>query len=328
MIKTIQVSAFLKQLGAGISAPSLVLSDDNQRYVLKNQRTIVNGQTTDLNCSFLNELIAYQIAEYLGVPVPEAAIAVLDKRILDNGPALRFVHRFTEGSFFASKEISNPEENLIENYEILMQMGKPYTIRSWSKFYSNICNPEDSAKIIALDLFIGNLDRYTNTGNLIVGQSAEGRKLYSIDHGHAFFGAVWEVNKMGMLRSAAISEDYLRTYLKEITFNHKEGFLNGLGEVFRAIETNIDLDDIVHHPFKNVVYSIEQISDDLLDQWFSNVPDSWYVDKNNQIGLYKHFISQQKFMVRHYIQWLANVRAFTNFRGGQLQWKEKLAGTV
>ncbi|MNW54263.1 hypothetical protein D3C74_318570 [compost metagenome] len=328
MVRTIQVSAFLKQLGEGISAPSIILSDDNQRYILKNQKTSIDGRTIDLNCSFLNELLSHQIAEYLGAPVPEAAVAELDRRILDNGPALRFVHRFTEGIYFASYEVPEKEDNLLENYQVLKGMGKPYISRNWNKFYSNICNPKDSATIIALDIFIANLDRYNNTGNLIIAQSNDGRKLFSIDHGHAFFGPVWQVNKMSMLKSVAPTDEYFNAYLKEIFDNQQKGFLNGLGEVFKSIETNINLDNNADHDFIEIVHKIEQINEDLLDSWFSNIPDIWFVDKVNQIGIYKYFLMQQKYLVRDFIQILANYRAFTNFRGGKLQWKEKLAGTV
>lgn len=328
MIKKIHVSAFLKHLGQGVSVPALVLSDDNQRYILKNQKTVIDGHQIDFNCSFLNEILAYQIAKYLDIPVPEAAIAELDKRILDNGPSLRFVHRFTEGTLFASKELQETEENLLENYELLIEMQKPYISRSWKKFYSDICNPHDSANIIAFDLLIANIDRYENTGNLLIAQGEAGRQMYAIDHGHSFFGPVWHTEKMGKLKAAEVSQAYFESYLSDIRYFPNRGYLNGLGEVFKAMEANIDLNDVNNHSFLTVVEKIENINENLLDEWLFNVPDVWFVDKTNQIALYKHFLLNQKVMIRNFLQHMANFKAFTNFRGGNLQWIEKPTGTV
>ncbi|MEK4189964.1 hypothetical protein [Paenibacillus sp. FSL L8-0494] len=329
MVDKIQVSAFLKYLGEGVSQPALVLSDENERYILKNQKTMIDGKSVDLNCTFLNEILAYQIALFLDVPVPKSAIADVNQVLLDNGPSLRFVHRFSEGEFFASKEVLDKEENLLENYGILRQMGKPYINRSWNRYFSNICNPEDAPKIIALDLLISNVDRYNNTGNLLVANIPEGRKMFCIDHGHAFYGAVWDVNKMSRLKNTFVSQESLDSYLGYLKyFPAAAGQMNGLGEVFKAIEVNCNLDQIDFHSFQQVVLKIESIQESHLDEWLGNVPDAWFVDKNNQIGLYKHFLMNQKELMRFVIQSMANANAFTNFRGGQLQWKDRLAGTV
>lgn len=110
MVDKIQVSSFLKYLGEGISQPALVLSDKNERYILKTEDTIIEGKKVKLNCSFLNEIIAYQIADYLEAPVPLSAVAELDKTLLENGPSLRFVHRFTEGEFLPQRSSGKRRE--------------------------------------------------------------------------------------------------------------------------------------------------------------------------------------------------------------------------
>lgn len=329
MIKRIQVSTFLKQLGEGISEPLVILGDDNERYILKNQKIMFDGNLVELDCMFLNEILSSRIAMHLKVPVPDFAIAELDKRILENGPSLRFVHRFTEGIHFASKEIANTEHNLEENYSLLMQMGKPYIVRTWNKFYDDIVNGADVAKIIAFDLLIANFDRYNNTGNLLIANTEEGRKIISIDHGHAFFGSVWTTGRMSDMRAVGLNRDYFNTYVnKYLMYSPNEGFMGGLGEVFRAIESKVELSECINHSFKSIVHEIESISETDVDEWFKDIPDSWFKDKNNQIGFYKHFILKQKDIVRHLIQIMAERRAFTNYRGGDLQWIEKHVGTV
>lgn len=332
LVRRIYVETVLKYLGTGVSKPAVIIADDYQQYILKTQKVVENGKSKVYDCMFLNEILAYQIARYLGVPIPEAAVAYLDKRIIDKDPSITFVHRFYEGNLFASLELANKEENLVENYEEMMKMGKAYLSRTWNAFFSKIVNAEDIAKIIAFDLLIANFDRYGNTGNLLVATVDEGRKIFSIDHGHAFFGPTWETGKINNLRSPTATLDYVDAFVNAVLHNNVgRGFADGLGSVFHAIEPNIDLTDLSNHSFRDIVYIIEHITEDVVDNWLSDIPDEWFIqtDKTSQISYYKHFILNQKNLVRHIIQRLAERQAFTNFLGGALKWKaEKNVGTV
>ncbi len=188
MINRINVNAVLNPLGEGISRPSLILGDDFNRYVLKTQKVFEDNKMVTYDCMFLNELLAYQIACYLSVPIPEVAIAYLSGKLIEKDPALTFVHRFYEGNLFASMELKDTENNMVENYREMIQMKKPYITRSWNTFFSNITNVDDISKILAFDLLIANFDRYGNTGNLLVSNHSSSRRIYAIDHGHAFLG--------------------------------------------------------------------------------------------------------------------------------------------
>lgn len=331
MVKKIYVDTFLDYLGQGMSKPALILADDMERYILKTQKVMHNGSLITLDCMFLNELLAFQIAEFLDVPVPEGAIAQLDQVLIDNDPSIMFVHKFYEGTHFASLQIKDVEDNLLDNYQEQMRMQKPYVSRSWKSFFNNIKNPEQIANIIAFDLLIGNFDRYGNTGNLLVADTAQGRNVFSIDHGHAFFSPVWNTDKINRLKSAIDDQAYYDWFVNQILQNNVGvfGLANGLGEVFRAIELNIDLNDISNHSFQEVVARIESITEDRVDRWLNNIPQEWFTAKQNQIPVYKNFILSQKSLVRNLLQCLANRYAFSNYRGGVLEWKrERQVGTV
>ncbi|MGG3803188.1 HipA family kinase [Metabacillus fastidiosus] len=334
MVHKIYVETVLKYLGQGVSRPAVIIGDDYRQYVLKTQKVVDENGLQFYNCMFLNELLAYQIACHLDVPIPEAAIAYLDKKIIEKDPEITFVHRFYEGNLFASSLLTNSEENLVENYEEMRRMGKRYLSRTWNAFFSNIINAEDIAKILAFDLLIANFDRYGNTGNLLVATVDEGRKVFTIDHGHAFFGPSWETGKINSLRAPAPTMDYIDAFISGALYNNVKsdrGFADGLGSVFHAIEPNIDLTNLQDHSFLEVVYFIENITEDLVDEWLSQIPKEWFDqgEMATQISYYKHFILRQKDLVRYLIQRLAERKAFTNFLGGALQWKaEKNVGTV
>ncbi|CAK7080832.1 HipA family kinase [Tissierella sp.] len=330
MIREINVDAFLKQLGQGISKPVLIIGSDYEQYVLKNERADYEGKKYNFNCMFLNELLSYQIGKYLEVPIPESVIAYVDNRLIEADPTIRFAYRFAEGNHFASKELKYVENNMLENMNILRKMGKPYIKRSWNAFFSNIKNKDDVAKILAFDLLIANFDRYGNEGNILIENTNLGRKIFAIDHGHAFFGPEWTTKKINMLTAVEKSETYVNNCINGIiNINLQKGFLNGLGTIFKELETYIDLNDTNNHSFQDIIMRIETITEELLDDWLNNIPNEWFINRKVQIGCYKNFILTQQALVRYFIQALANRGAFSNFRGGILQWKkEKQFGTA
>ncbi|NBI05235.1 hypothetical protein D3Z33_00005 [Senegalia massiliensis] len=311
-----------------MSNPVLVMGSDFNRYILKNEEVDIDGNKQNFNCMFLNELLACKIGEYLNVPIPEPAIARIDRRLIDNSPVMRFTYRFKEGCYFASEELSEVENNLMENMSELMEMRKPYIVRSWNVFFDNIINKKDIAKILAFDILIGNFDRYTNEGNILISLSDKGRRIYAIDHGHAFWGPTWNQGKINHLNNDKLDQDYIIYFLNSI-LKINQGSLNGLGTIFRALESHVDLSNVNQHDFIEIVHNIESIDEEFLDDCFKEVPDSWFINKPTQIALYKKFILNQKNMIRHIIQELAKRGAFTNFRGGALEWKkEKQYGTA
>jgi len=333
LIRKINVETILRYLGQGITQPALILGDDFEQYVLKTQKVVENGEHKVYDCMFLNELLSYQIARHLNVPIPDAAIAYMDQRVLESDPEIRFVNRFYAGNLFASLELPNIEENLVHNYELMMEMRKPHLLRTWNNFFSNIVNAADIARILAFDLLIANFDRYGNTGNLMVSNTAEGRKIFSIDHGHAFFGPEWHTNKIQYLRAPQPTTEYIDSFINVILNNNIIRNVgpraNGLGDVFAAIESNIDLTNINNHSFMDIVYEVERINEEVIDGWINEVPNEWFVEKDVQVAYYKHFLMNQKNVVKFLIQRLADRKAFTNFIGGVLAWRtERTAGTV
>jgi hypothetical protein len=328
LVRKINVDAFLEELGSGISKPVLILGSDYEQYILKNQKSDNNGNKYNFNCMFLNELLAYQIGVFLEVPMPEAVIAYLDKRIIEADPRILFAYRFTEGEHFASKELNNVENNILDNMNILIRMGKPYVKRSWNVFFDNIINGEDIAKILAFDLLIGNFDRYNNCGNILISNTPLGRKIFAIDHGHAFWGPEWREEKIAMMKMAERTENYINKYIACIDRSNK-GRPNGTGVIFRELEKYVDLSNTDEHSFQEIVMKIEMITEDDIDQWLNNTPDEWFIDKNMQVAYYKKFILGQKVLVKYFIQALADKGDFSNFKGGILKWKkEKQFGTA
>lgn len=325
MVRNVNVDTVLKSMGRGISEPALIIADDGNRYILKTEKVHHPNQgLLKYDCMFLNELLAYLIGEYLGIPMPEAAIAYLDQTLIDHDKTLIFVNKFYEGDLFASKELEEKEDNLVENFEMQMQLGRPYLKRTWNVFFAQVENKEDLIKIIAFDLLIANFDRYGNEGNLLVSSEGGQRKIYTIDHGHAFFGPVWDINKQRYLQLAGNnpSEDYCNYFINIICSNNSVN-LDGAGSVFNSIQSTIDLTNIDSNPFRDIVSLIEGISGTVIDSWLNQIPNTWYTDEARQKTMYKNFLLEQKKLLRNLIQQMAVRKAFTNYLGGDLLWENE-----
>jgi hypothetical protein len=333
LINHIEVDTFVKVLGndtGGMSRPVHVIGSDGKEYLLKNQN-VYDAQLKDWvnwDCMFLQEVLVYRIAKYLNISVPDCAIASVDQIFIDHAPSLRFTHRYVPGFHFASHVIEGIENNLVSGYANLMTQGKKYMKRPWNTFFSNISNKEDMPKIVVLDLLTANFDRFGNNGNLLIASNEGNRLLYCIDHGHCFYGPSWaDIQKRDLMRSITLP-NYLSTWVNLLLGNTGHRFpMSGLGEIFRALDQFIDVSDTENHCFQCPVSLIEQITPDLINSWFDGIPDEWFVEKDNQIAHYIHFIMHNKMLIRQYIAVMAGQGAFHSYLGGDFQWSVRLTGT-
>lgn len=320
MIKELYAEDFIEPMGEGQSVPYRIIADDGEQYILKNQRrydTVHHNYVHD-DMMFLNELLCYQIALYLDIPIPEAAIIYVEQESITDNPRIYFAHKFNEGFHYASTYIPDFETNYLSNQDKLRAMKKPLLIKSWNAFFDKIENPETFASIVALDILVANFDRYNNFGNVQISHNQGNRKLYALDYGHAFTGPEWDILKKQRLLTEILTPTKYHQYILGLG---SRGAYGNAGTVFKALEKFIDLNDIENHSFKDVVYKIECINDVMIDTWLSNIPESWYVDESAQKELLKEYLLAQKSNLREMIGIFADNNAFSNYRGGGLAWK-------
>ncbi|PHE61840.1 hypothetical protein COF68_15535 [Bacillus toyonensis] len=333
MLKHVEVETFHKYLGdnqGGMSQPIQVTASDGEVYFLKNQNVYDPriSQWVDWNSMFLQEVLVHNIAKHLGILTPDCTAISVDQDFITHAPSLQFQHRITPGMYFGSKLINGVENNLKEGYRLLQQMKKPYIKVSWKNFFNKIENYQDVAKIVALDLLTANFDRFSNDGNLIIARQNSVRNVYVIDHGHTFFTPTWELQKQSLMHRASVQDQQYIQFIIQSYFDNNGGKpFGGLGTIFNAMEQHIDLTNPELHSFQQVVFEIEQINETHINSWFVGIPETWFVDKQNQILLYKKFLMQQKHIVYKLIDELFKLGAFQNITGGELSWKERKTGT-
>ncbi|UDM74009.1 phosphatidylinositol 4-kinase [Vagococcus fluvialis] len=300
----------------GQSAPIKIKASDGKNYFLKTE--YVDGKHQ--NAVFFQELLCSLLAVEVGVPVPNFALIEIEKDFLENHGGLVFGQRFRPGLYFGTEEISNVENNLIDNIELGHNEGLPRIKRHWKGYYSEVINSEDYAKIIAFDFFIQNGDRFSNVGNLMVGESEKGdRKVYAIDHGHAFGSCFYDTAKVDLLSKNELGVSYIDWILG--AFWNVSGSLH-LGTIFIAMENNIMFDS--GNPFLDIVDKIESLNKERLIELINEIPTDWIAGGDSQKLAYLSFLCRQKIIVKDIINRMIQLNAFSNHLGGELEWtKEK-----
>lgn len=324
---------------SGQSKPISILASNGKEYMLKRQLVAIDGNQVNEDSVFMQELFVTQIASKLQIPVPNVAILEITQKFIDANKDFLFQYKLTPGLYFGSEVLPNVENNLVKNYQLAAQIGKPYVIKSWNSFFKKVSNPDIYTSIIALDLLTVNNDRFNNEGNILVTRKNNLRKVYAIDFGHSFLGPCWkDITKQIIFNQIPDDPNQYSDFVNKIIYGFPispdkrfSGMINGaaLGRIFRGLENNIDLSDPANNPFSNIVNKIENLDDSEIINMLDNIPDDWIPGKNLQKSAYYDFVSKNKNIVRYYINELNKCGAFSNSCGGDLIWinsKEQTTG--
>ncbi len=322
----------------GQSKPIFITATNGKDYYLKKQISIDNsGNRITGNCVFLQELLSYQLAETLNIPIPNCAIIYIDNKFLEYNRDLQFKAALTAGTYFATEAIPNIYNNVLDTKILGTQLGQPRMKEPLYKVYAKVENPTIFINVIVLDMLILNFDRFCNEGNLLITKSNNHFSGVAIDFGHSFCGPNWTNEKIEILDlPKAISNtnelnDYL-IFLCNAFLNNKGLPFSKLGPIFDAMEKQIifkDSNGNFVNPFDDIVTKIENLNRNDVQKMLDFIPNEWYVSMNIQKNKYLDFIMYQKYQVRYLVDYFYQYGAFSNSIGGNLQWKNDiLFGTL
>ncbi|PPA70166.1 HipA family kinase [Jeotgalibacillus proteolyticus] len=148
----------------GKTKPALMKTDEGF-YVVK------FSQNADGIKVLINEIICYQIAVMMGVPIPQAALINVEQEVIDADERLQEME-VKPGIHFGSHFLKKAQPSIQQPY---LNLAK---------------NTEDIPSIILFDQIIYNNDRTENKGNILF--DLKEREIVAIDHSHPFkIGALW-----------------------------------------------------------------------------------------------------------------------------------------
>lgn len=311
----------------GISHPIPIIASDGNVYFLKNYK-LDNGDV--YNAMFFQEALATQLAQEINLPVPDWAIITIDNQTLTNFPELRFEYQFIPGQYYASKKINGNIIDLVNVVDEAARLKIRGSAQKLRNIFSKIKNKPDIPKIILFDFWTLNIDRFTNSGNLILRNDNDGNYLLSIDFGHCFNGPKWDKDTQDFFSSLTqiIKEQHELQFCADLTqeylnLSQRHGQLKWkFGIIFNELEKQVQFSNNAN-PFSESEFSIRSISDSKLTIILNSIPASWIVDGAAQKEAYFSFLKNQRTILPNLIQYLANQKMFTNYKGGTLTWHQE-----
>jgi hypothetical protein len=185
-VRTVRAAAYAGPALGGGSASHFFDDEAGDRYLVK---FLGNPQGQRV---LVNELVAGQVACFLGVPCPELALVQVDQWLVDGTPEIRQRTPGAAGGIhFGSREVpgcyQNPSRSLIPQ----------------------ATNAAEFPMVIVFDALTMNTDR-VNDGNFVLATTPgqAGFKFVAIDHGHCF-GHNWDATlttKVGTTAPAVFTE--------------------------------------------------------------------------------------------------------------------------
>lgn len=235
-------------VGNGSTEPMRAdLDDEDQTHVIIKTKNNPQGAL-----AIVNELIAYELAVAVDLPIPVSGVALIDPTGMQKESNLITAEDF--GSCFYSTEICNA---VILNESVVAMIE----------------NRDAFEKILLFDHLIYNKDR--NLGNALMTTAKGPKVLYAIDHTHAFKNqTIWDAV---CLHQGIDADDFL-----------DEDILDGNEEVYSMFKSggNITLESLRESSivFKNAITS------ELIDETYDKIPSDWSVPNEDLLALKEYLL--------------------------------------
>lgn len=177
-----------------------------------------------------------------------------------------------------SQELIEIEDNL-NNIQQGVHFGCEYLSKAvdfvGQNMLKNVINKSDIAGVLAFDFWVGNDDRTSNNGNLLINQeSSTISKLIMIDHTHCFTdGPYW------------MADDLIQM--------SQVGIIPLDGDVYCQLVQKIDSQEC----FESWLLKIESFDDNIIKEIINDVPNQWGLKENEKEALFS-YLSLRKSDVR------------------------------
>lgn len=294
-----------------------IIASDSEKYILKFKRVNRSEDT-----SLMQEYLGYRICEELNVSVPSFNVInvteedILEMRNDDNHDIdKRFKNiekdcgAIAPEPYFGSKFLECPT-----NIEVCFSNSDS---KKLNKIFKNVENNEIYAESIAIACLLGNKDQLVNAQNFLFTSDKNNIKVYITDFGNSFFSSMWDSNKASLFNKLIEDQDQFVKNFEHLLFENIEGNTQG-DATFKAIKSSIFFKDA--NPFASIVNRIENISEDFIQKTLEEIPQEWFVNRDEQIKAYKTFLNLHKMNVRQILNDYYRSDSFDNYIDKSLKW--------
>lgn len=248
-----KVNTILNRVGTGITDPLDGIIDD-KRVIIK---TINNDEG---NKVLINELVCYNIAKALNLPIPDGGICIIDDSTKLEQNITLSSERYGVG-FYSNRldKVTNITNSplLIKNY---------------------IINKEDFLKIILFDNLVYNKDRHKGNMLMDIGKQ-QGNKIHIIDHSHVFnIGSLWDRYQLARMMN---ENDYNSSEVMDYNKNIYDLLIQAIDFSYEALNQEVQ-------NFKML------LNEQFLQNIINTIPEEWECDEIEKNMLLNYIIYRLK----------------------------------
>lgn len=166
------------------------------------------------------ELICYQLALRMGLPVPAFALVEVPDQLVAINPGAGLSVGLHFGSEFVRNAFPAPSLNILGRAKNLWVV------------------PD----IVGFDYWVYNSDRAYNSGNLLFAQNRDAFELLMIDFSHAFWGAIWTAVELAYRKT-----EFDSSWFAQPVYARLVPHINGNSPFYRFLKRFAELadDDLV-----------------------------------------------------------------------------------
>lgn len=227
----------------GQTRPFRVKCDDGNEYYVKFKENPESSRV------LINEYVSTKIAEILDIPITTNRFVEIGQTFID---------------LYGEKINSHIEELPSCGLHFGSQkIDKVYPITS-SKIISSTTNADCLSSVLLFDHLIGNQDRISNKGNILLDGGDE-KLIVVIDHSHAFdLGPIWDEHQLRI----RINEPLIPYDLNGYVYSKWIPHING------------------NSPFSSFFHKLPGLTDDILYHIISKIPEEWLITEGEKEALF------------------------------------------
>lgn len=240
-VEIVQAVMPVEPIRNGQTKPFLIRCDDGNQYYVKFKENPESSRV------LINEFVCTKIAEIIDIPITPNKFVQIDAHFIQlYGPTIQqhIGEVISAGLHFGS-----------------LKVDKAYPITS-SKMIANSVNTDCLSTILMFDHLVGNGDRVSNKGNILM--NGVSKEITVIDHSHAFeLGPIWDEHQLRRLVNQPILPLDLTGYVYSKWVPH----ING------------------NSPFSHFFQNLTRLTLQEMSHIIDDVPDEWIITDSEKEAL-------------------------------------------
>lgn len=246
ILEVVKAASIVEPVPLGGTKPFLIYGEDGNQYYAKFKE---NPESSRI---LINEYVCSEIADIFEIPKTENVFIEVSEE---------FVEVFGEE---IEEHIEDMPKPGLHFGSLKLNNVVPITN---SEAISKSENPECLSTILLFDHLIGNSDRESNKGNILISESQ--KRIYAIDHSNAFeIGPLWDATQLKWRLTSPVTPFNMEGYVYSKWTEHIRS----------------------PYPFSAFFDNLLRLTDDVLWNIIDETPKEWLITDDEKQMLFQYIV--------------------------------------